>query len=110
VDKLILGAVIAAGFVAYDQWKVQEAQRYEEAVQRAEYLKEFVPIVVNSDDDVLVRAQALVALIDRRAVDPRTAFVLTERLLRSGLMFWLSFTFRGCPAAGAHRSRGRPGR
>lgn len=86
-DKLILGAVIAAAFVAYDQWKTQEARHYEEAVQRAAYLKEFVPIVVQPDNDVLVRAQALVALIDRRAVDPRTAFVLTERLLRSGLMF-----------------------
>jgi len=89
VDKIVLGAVIAAAFVAYDQWKAQEARLYEETVQRAEYLKELVPIVVDSDNDndVLVRAQALVALIDRRAVDPRTAFVLTERLLRSGLMF-----------------------
>jgi len=86
-DKLILGALIAAAFVAYDRWKTQETRRYEEAVQRAQYLKELVPIVVNSESDVLVRAQALVALIDRKAIDPRTAFVLTERLLRSGLMF-----------------------
>lgn len=86
-DKVILGAVIAAAFVAYDQWQTQEARRYEEAVQRAGYMKELVPIVVQSDNDVLVRAQALVALIDREAIDARTAFVLTERLLRSGLMF-----------------------
>jgi len=86
VDKLVLGAIIAASFAVYDHWKTNESRRYSEEAQKATYVRELVPIVV-TEGDVLLRAQMLAALIGKRAIDAPAAFALTERLLRSGLMY-----------------------
>lgn len=89
-DKLVLGAVIALAFIAYDRWKTAEQRNYEDRVtlafQRANYVKELVPLVVDSKGDLSARAQALIALIDTHSVGDKNALGLTERLLRQGLI------------------------
>jgi len=103
VDKLVLAAIIAASFALYDHWKTGESRDYSEEVQKANYLREFVPIVVN-DGDLLLRAQVLAALIKKQAIDAPAAFALTERLLRSGL----TYSERPCDGDTCLRQREEP--
>jgi len=90
LDKLVLGAIIAIAFLIYDQWKTADQRRYEDTVslafKRAEYLKELTPVVVDREKDIVVRAQALVALIQTRSIDNRSTFMLCDRLLQDGLL------------------------
>jgi hypothetical protein len=89
-DKLVLGTMIALAFVCYDRWKSAEQRKYEDKVtlafQRASYVKELVPIVVDSKTDVAVRGQALIALVETRSISDNSALALAERLLRDGLI------------------------
>jgi hypothetical protein len=90
LDKLVLGAVIALAFVVYDRWKTDDQRQYDDKVtlafQRANYVKELVPIVTDPQKDLNVRVQALIALIETRAIGDKAALVLTERLLQANLL------------------------
>jgi hypothetical protein len=88
-DKVVVGAMIGFTLVAYNIWSTQEQRAYEEqttlAFQRATYVKELVPIVANTKTDAFVRAEALGALIRTRAIDARSALMLSRQVLRGGL-------------------------
>lgn len=93
LDKLVIGALIALAFFTYDRWKTRELRNYNEVrqrtelgFQRAEYVKELVPVALDPAVDVLVRAQALTALIDTEAISPTSAVTFAARLLLSDVL------------------------
>jgi hypothetical protein len=93
IDKVVIGALLALAFAGYSWWTKIETRAYEARLQetdlgfrRAEYVKELVPLVVDSEIDLSARAQALIALIETHSVGDKNALGLTERLLRSGLI------------------------
>ena len=93
IDKIIIGALIAVAFVIYDQWKMQEklihdaAQKEADLVfKRAEYIKQLTPIVLNNQNDVLVRGHALRALVETESVTSSSAVFLAQKLLLAGLL------------------------
>jgi hypothetical protein len=89
-DKIVLGAVIAVAFLGYERWKTVDQRTYDDKVtlafQRANYIKELVPIVSDSKQDVSVRAMSLIALIETRSIGDSSALALSERLLKAGLI------------------------
>ncbi len=93
LDKLVIGAVLAFAFFGYDLWKTREVRSYNEVRQRtelgfkrAEYVKELVPVALDPTGDVLVRAQALTALVDTEAISPMSAVTFAGRLLLSDVL------------------------
>lgn len=93
IDKVVIGALLALAFAGYSWWTKTETRTYEARLRetdlgfrRAEYVKELVPLVVDSELDLFARAQALIALIETRSVGDKNALGLAERLLRSGLV------------------------
>jgi len=93
IDKVVIGALLALAFAGYSWWTKTETRTYEARLRetdlgfrRAEYVKELVPLVVDSELDLSARAQALIALIETRSVGDKNALGLAERLLRSGLV------------------------
>lgn len=90
LDKVVIGALIAIAFVVYDRWKTQELRSYEQETQfafkRAEYVKELVPIVLDTKQDVLYRAHSLGALVETNSIDANSAVNLAEKLLLSNVL------------------------
>jgi hypothetical protein len=92
IDKVVIGALIAIAFIVYDQWKTQEVRRYTDtqeevqlAFRRAEYVKQLIPIVLASEQDVRYRAHALGALVETRSIDANSAVNFAGKLLDSNL-------------------------
>lgn len=89
-DKVVLGAMIGIAFFVYKQWELNDQRAYEDrttlAFQRAGYVKELVPMVVDSSGDMPARSQALIALIETGSVGNKNALGLTEILLRQGMI------------------------
>jgi hypothetical protein len=89
-DKVVLGAMIGLALFMYKRWEVTDQRAYEDrttlAFQRAGYVKELVPMVVDSRRDLPARSQALIALIETGSVGDKNALGLTEILLRQGLI------------------------
>lgn len=89
-DKVVLGALIGIAFFVYKQWEIKDQRAYEDrttlAFQRAGYVKELVPMVVDSSRELAARSQALIALIETGSVGDKNALGLTEFLLRQGLI------------------------
>ena len=89
-DKVVLGAMIGIALFLYTRWQINDQRAYEDrttlAFQRAGYVKELVPMVVDSARDLPARSQALIALIETGSVGDKNALGLTEILLRQGLI------------------------
>jgi hypothetical protein len=89
-DKVVLGALIGIAFFVYKQWEIKDQRAYEDrttlAFQRASYVKELVPMVVDSNRELPARSQALITLIETGSVGDKNALGLTEILLRQGLI------------------------
>ena len=90
VDKLVIGIVIALAFVGYDIWKTFDERDYREEIElplkRAEYVKELVPMVLDNDRDVLIRGQALSALVETHSISADSAVTLAQSLLLADLL------------------------
>jgi hypothetical protein len=89
-DKVVLGALLGLAFFVYKQWEIKDQRAYEDrtthAFQRAGYVKELVPMVVDSSRELPARSQALIALIETGSVGDKNALDLTEILLRQDLI------------------------
>lgn len=89
-DKVVLGAMIGVALFMYKQWEISDQRKYEDrttlAFQRAGYVKDLVPMVVDSERALPARSQALIALIETGSVGDKNALGLTEILLRQGLI------------------------
>ncbi|MGA2860053.1 MAG: hypothetical protein ABSE40_24560 [Candidatus Sulfotelmatobacter sp.] len=88
IDKVVIGALIAVALLVYDQWKTEEVRRYtaaqeeaQRAFTRAEYVKQLVPVVLDSKQDILYRGHALGALIDTHSIDAASAVHFANMLL-----------------------------
>ena len=93
IDKIVIGGMIAVAFVVYSCVQTVDTRRYDEArrevdlgFKRAEYVKELVPIAIDQNGDVLVRAQALTALIETGSISSQSAVSFAQRLLLSDLL------------------------
>lgn len=93
IDKIVIGALIAVIFLVYDRWKTEEVRRYDETRQevelgfrRAEYVKELVPIVVDTNRDVLVRAHAFAALVETKSISSHSTINFAQNLLLSDVL------------------------
>jgi hypothetical protein len=89
-DKVVVGALIAVALFAYKRWETSDQRAYENrttlAFQRAGFVKELVPMVVDPTRDLSARSQALIALIETGSVGDKNALGLTALLLRQGLI------------------------
>ncbi|TMQ30994.1 MAG: hypothetical protein E6K65_03085 [Nitrospirae bacterium] len=93
VDKLVIGALMAIAFLLYDRWKTQELHSYTDAQEevqlgfkRAEYIKQLVPIVLDSKQDVRYRAHAFGALVETKSIDANAAINFAQKLLDSNVL------------------------
>ena len=93
IDKILISGMIAVVFVVYSCAQTVDTRRYDEArrevdltFKRAEYVKEFVPIAIDSAADVMVRAQALTALIETESISAQSAVYFAQRLLLADLL------------------------
>lgn len=82
-DKIIIGALIAAAFVVYDQWKTNELRRSDALFKKGEYVRNLVPAILDSTLDLPVRGALLGSLVEAEALDPTSTFSLAERVVRS---------------------------
>ena len=92
IDKLIIGAILAVAFVIYDQYKDERArdERIESQIiqlnfERAKMAKEFWPIIMDSQNDILVRGYTLRSGIMSKAIDPNTGIDIAYKLYKEGL-------------------------
>jgi hypothetical protein len=114
IDKLIIGAIIAAAFVAYDAWKTAELSRldrekaeqarrldHEKAEQarrletqarqittefeRAKLVKELLPIIASHHESIDTRAYALRSALQTGSLDSESGVELTSNLIADGL-------------------------
>ncbi len=93
IDKIIIGAFIASAFLVYDRIKTKETRDYNkgrEEIQlgfkRAEYVKQLVPVVVDTSQNIHFRAHALGALIETQSIDARSAIGFCS-LLKTAVPF-----------------------
>ncbi len=92
VDKLIIGAILAVAFVVYDQYKDNQARKERNESQsiqldfeRAKMAKEFWPIIMNSQNDLLVRGYTLRSGILSKSIEPNTGIDVAFKLYKEGL-------------------------
>ena len=93
IDKVIIGALIAAAFVLYDTWKTEELRRYDDGRRetdleftRSGHVREFLPVVMDSQGNPLLRIEALAALVDTQSISSETAVRLANRLIVDGIL------------------------
>lgn len=93
IDKIVIGLFIGLVLAGYNQLRIQESRHYERqekeearSYKRADYLRALLPMIDDSETDVVVRAELLAALTDTDSIDDAVAFALTERLLMDGLV------------------------
>ena len=74
-DKLVIGAILALAFYAYDWWKTNETRTYNQIIQntqddfkRAEFTKELLPIVLDKSQEITTRIEVLGSLIRTRTI------------------------------------------
>jgi len=92
IDKLVIGAVIALAFVVYDLWRTADLHRYETQAkdvqlqfERAKLVREFMPVIVRREADVVTRAYVLRSAIAIGALDAEAGIELGRGLLADGL-------------------------
>ena len=93
VDKVVIGALIALAFVVYDRWKTDETRRYNDVRREVEleftrnqHVREFLPVVLNSTEEPLVRIESLAALVDTQSISSLSTMRLAHRLMLDGIL------------------------
>ena len=93
VDKIIIGAIVAAAFVVYDQWKTEETRQYDDIRRqvdleftRNEHVRQFLPVVLDSSEDSLIRIESLAALVDTMSLSADSQVRLAQRLILDGIL------------------------
>lgn len=91
-DKIFLGLIIAIAFVVYDQYKSnQESIRNNQAqaiqldYERAKSASEYLPIIMNSKNEVLERAYVLRAAVLTKSIDKLTGMNILCKLYKDKL-------------------------
>lgn|GEM_PF-3172775 len=91
VDKLVIGAILAAAFFAYDSWKTEEVRAYNKTIReaqdefkKAEFVKELLPHVLDRNNGLQSRIEFLSGLIQTDAIDPNSAVEIALDMLREG--------------------------
>ncbi len=81
LDKFVIGAIIALAFVCYERYKTEETRKYEEKrseiqlqFERARLLKEFLPIIQNSDTNPVTSSYLLHSAILTNSLNADAAF------------------------------------
>jgi hypothetical protein len=92
IDKLLIGAIIAIAFIAYDIWKIERENRLENKsrevqleFERAKLIKEFLPIITSKQTNINTRAYALRSALITCALDGEAGVELGRNLLSEGL-------------------------
>lgn len=92
VDKVVIGALIAAAFVAYDRFRTTEARRLESnaaqiqlAFERARLAKEFLPFITNRKENAIARGYALREAARTGSIDADAAVEIGRQLLSDGI-------------------------
>lgn len=92
IDKLIIGAILAVAFVLYDQYKDDrarqeriESQEIQLNFERAKMAKEFWPIIMNAENDILVRGYTLRSGMMSKAIESNTGQDVAYKLYKEGL-------------------------
>lgn len=92
IDKIVIGALIAAAFVAYDRFRTTEVRRLEGnaaqvqlTFERARLAKEFLPFITNRKEDVIARGYALREAARTGSIDADAAVEIGRQLLSDGI-------------------------
>jgi len=92
IDKIVIGAVIATAFVAYDRFRTTEARRIENNTariqlqfERARLAKEFLPFITNRKEDVIARGYALREAARTGSIDADASVQIGRQLLSDGI-------------------------
>lgn len=92
IDKVIIGALIATAFVAYDRFRTTEVRRLDRTAaevqltfERARLAKEFLPFITNRKQDVIARGYALREAARTGSIDADAAVEIGRQLLSDGI-------------------------
>jgi hypothetical protein len=92
IDKVIIGAIIALAFVAYDRFRTNETQKLQASAatiqltfERARLAKEFLPFIMNRKEDVIARGYTLREAARTGSIDAEAAVEIGRQLLADGL-------------------------
>jgi hypothetical protein len=92
IDKIVIGAIIAVAFVAYDRYRTIEVQGLQDraaqvqlAFERAKLAKEFLPFITNRKEDVIARGYVLREAARTGSIDADAAIEIGRQLLLDGI-------------------------
>ncbi len=98
IDKIILGLLISVALIFYRRWETIDTRKYEEVnrntdliFKRAEYAKDFLPLVIDDSEESIVRIQSLSVLIDTNAIPSSSCIILAQQLLQSDVLDYKQF-------------------
>ena len=74
IDKIIIGAVIAACIFVYDRWRVSDQRAFEERSARADLTRELLPILLDPEVSGVARAYMLGTAVRTEVLDGEAAF------------------------------------
>ena len=90
LDKIVIGAIIFGAFAIYQYLEKKESRDYAEdreeiqlAFRRAENLKELVPVVLDGQREIQLKAHMLSALINTQSISSSSAVDLASQILYS---------------------------
>lgn len=92
IDKIVIGAIIAVAFVAYDRYRTIEVQgladraaQVQLAFERAKLAKEFLPFIANQKENVIARGYVLREAARTGSIDADAAVEIGRQLLLDGI-------------------------
>lgn len=103
IDKLVIGAIVAAALYFYDDHKTNDSRLYQENLDRhqeareeressiqlqfeqARLIREFLPIIQDRSVDLVTRGYLLRSAVLTQSLDAAAAFEIGADLLRDGL-------------------------
>ena len=93
VDKLVIGLVVALTIAGYDMVKTWQGRNYDESwrqvdltFRRAEYVKEFLPTILDSAQETSVRVESLRALTATGSITSESAMHFLNELLHDDVL------------------------
>ena len=103
IDKLVIGAIVAAALYFYDKHKTEDSRQYQAQLdqyqeyrekrqssiqlqfEQARLIREFLPVIQDRSVDRVTRAYLLRSAVLTRSLDAVAAFEIGTDLLRDGL-------------------------
>ncbi|TAK09461.1 hypothetical protein EPO44_01255, partial [bacterium] len=92
IDKIVIGAIIAAALVAYDRFCTIEVRNLEAKAatiqltfERARLAKEFLPFITNRKEDVIARGYTLREAVRTGSIDADAAVEIGRQILEDGI-------------------------